>query len=238
VKIKALHPWNITRDEARRLQTRLAGKVLTSGKVKTPCIIAGADISMERHSPVAWAGVVLLDFPSLEIIDRFSLTGAIDFPYIPGLLSFREGPLLLRLFERVNPVPDVIFFDGQGIAHPRGLGLASHLGLFLDRPTIGCAKSRLIGHHEEPGMKKGSTSPLLGEGGEVLGMAVRTRDNTRPIFVSVGHKIDLESAVALTLASAPRFRIPEPTRQAHQLVNEQRLADKKRRGSGTPGLDQ
>jgi len=226
MNVRALHSWDITPQEARLLQTRLAGRVRRRGRMSDPRVVAGADISMEKHSPAAWAGVVLLEFPSLEVIGRFGLAGNIDFPYIPGLLSFREGPLLLRVFEKITPKPDVIFFDGQGVAHPRGLGLASHLGLFLDCPTLGCAKSRLTGHHAPPDSKKGSASPLLDDAGEVLGMALRTRDNTRPIFVSVGHRIDLETAVRLTLACAPRYRIPEPTRQAHNLVNELRTAAK------------
>lgn len=226
MNVHDLHSWNVSPAEARNLQIRFARRVREHGLVKGPRIVAGADISMERHSPVAWAGVVLLEFPSLAVIDRFSLTGAIDFPYIPGLLSFREGPLLLRLFERVTPAPDLIFFDGQGVAHPRRLGLASHLGLFLDCPTIGCAKSRLVGRHAPLPSAKGSASPLLDDAGDVLGMAVRSRDNTNPIYVSVGHRIDLETAVRLTLACAPRYRIPEPTRQAHHLVNEIRLASK------------
>ncbi|UCD11021.1 MAG: deoxyribonuclease V [Nitrospinaceae bacterium] len=225
MNVRALHDWNLSPAEALRLQERLARQVRTRGAVRSPRIIAGADISMERHSSAAWAGVVLLEFPSLAIIDRFSLTGVIDFPYIPGLLSFREGPLLLRLFEQIAPAPDVVFFDGQGIAHPRRLGLASHLGLFLDCPTIGCAKSRLVGRHEPTRPEKGSLAPLLDEEGGVLGMAVRTRANTKPVYISVGHRIDLDQAVCLTLACAPRYRIPEPTRQAHHLVNESRLAD-------------
>jgi deoxyribonuclease V len=222
MKIQNIHQWNVSTKEAPLLQKQLAAKVRLTGDNKRPKIVAGADISLNRNSNIGYAGVVLLEFPSLAVIQTFTLVDTITFPYVPGLLSFREGPILLELFRKVRPPPDLVFFDGHGYAHPRRLGLACHMGLFLDCPTIGCAKSKLIGNYAEPGKEKGDTSPLLDHSGETLGAVVRSRENCKPIFVSAGHKIGLETAVQRTLESTTRYRIPEPTRQAHILVNELR----------------
>lgn len=220
--IHNLHSWDISVREAPLLQKKLAGKVLLKGARTRPKIVAGADISTNKNSPHAYAGVVLLEFPSLDVLDTFTIEGEMTFPYIPGLLSFREAPILLELFRKVHPAPDLIFFDGQGVAHPRKLGLACHMGLFLDCPTIGCAKSRLVGEYEEPALEKGAFSWLYDKKGTVLGAAVRSRENCKPIFVSVGHKIDPGAAIQRTLACTSRYRIPEPTRLAHHLVNDMR----------------
>jgi len=222
VIIHNLHSWDISVREAPLLQKKLAGKVLLKGARTRPKIVAGADISTNKNSPHAYAGVVLLEFPSLDVLDTFTIEGEMTFPYIPGLLSFREAPILLELFRKVHPAPDLIFFDGQGVAHPRKLGLACHMGLFLDCPTIGCAKSRLVGEYEEPALEKGAFSWLYDKKGTVLGAAVRSRENCKPIFVSVGHKIDPGAAIQRTLACTSRYRIPEPTRLAHHLVNDMR----------------
>ncbi len=165
---------------------------------------------------------MLLRFPSLEVLAQFTHRGTVRFPYVPGLLSFREAPLLLDLFRQVKPAPDLVFFDGQGLAHPRKFGLACHLGLFLDRPSIGCAKSRLIGTFEEPGVPAGSHTPLVEADGTRLGAVVRTRERCKPVFVSIGHKIDLETAIRRTLECTAGYRIPEPTRLAHLLVTRMR----------------
>jgi len=222
MKVLDLHPWNVTPSEAVAIQKDLAGRVDRTHRLKKPKRIAGADISLTQSRGTAFAGVVVLDADTLEVLDEHTLQGTVDFPYIPGLLSFREAPLLLQLFARIEPAPDLIMLDGQGIAHPRGLGLASHLGLFLNRPTIGCAKSRLVGTHREPARSKGSHTPLKDDAGHTLGAALRTREGCKPIFVSVGHKIDLERAIEWVLRVSPRYRIPEPTRQAHNLVNRVR----------------
>jgi deoxyribonuclease V len=219
MKIHSRHSWKVTYPQAMAIQKRLAHRVDRKNCLQTPQWVAGADISLTRESPEAFAGIVVLDAHTLEIVEEYFMKGKIDFPYIPGLLSFREAPLLLNLFKKVSPAPQLVFFDGQGIAHPRRLGLASHMGLFLDCPTVGCAKSRLIGTHREPGLKKGCRTRLRDNEGQTIGSVVRTRENCKPVFISVGHQIDLETAVRWTLKCTTRYRIPEPTRLAHNRVN-------------------
>ena len=219
MKIHSHHSWKVTCPQATAIQKRLAHRVDRKNRLQTPQWVAGADISLTRESPEAFAGIVVLNARTLEIAGEYFIRGPIDFPYIPGLLSFREAPLLLKLFKKVSPAPQLVFFDGQGIAHPRRLGLASHMGLFLDCPTIGCAKSRLIGTHREPGVKKGCRARLRDDEGQTIGSVVRTRENCKPVFISVGHQIDLETAVRWTLKCTTRYRIPEPTRLAHNRVN-------------------
>jgi len=183
--------------------------------------IAGADISYARGSPLFYAAVVVFKYPSLEVQEVATHSETVTFPYIPGLLSFREGPALLGAFEKLSAVPDVVLFDGQGIAHPRGLGLASHLGLLLGLPSVGCGKTRLIGEYEEPGEEKGAVSPLFHEG-RTIGAVVRTRRGVKPVFVSPGHGMGFDRAVEIVLACCRSFRIPEPVRYAHGLVNRVR----------------
>jgi deoxyribonuclease V len=179
--------------------------------------VAGADVAFSKRDDLVFAAVVLMTWP--ECVTTATATAVREgaFPYVPGLLSFREGPAVLEAFGRLASDPDLVLFDGQGTAHPRRLGLAAHLGLLLDVPSIGCAKSRLCGQHEEPGRGRGSTAELT-DGGEVIGAAVRTRDGVRPLYVSPGHRMDLQSAVSFTLAACRGFRLPEPTRRAHALV--------------------
>jgi deoxyribonuclease V len=169
------------------------------------------------------AGVVVLSYPDLEVIDESLVDGEVTFPYVPGLLSFREGPLLERAFSRLREKPDLVFFDGQGIAHPRGLGIASHLGLRLGLSTVGCAKSRLWGEHlgELPD-GKGSWVPLQSRTGDTIGAVLRTRRGVKPVYISPGHLVNLKDAVRYTLAVSPRYRIPEPIRIAHNRTNEER----------------
>ncbi|HUT68422.1 MAG TPA: deoxyribonuclease V, partial [Dehalococcoidales bacterium] len=159
--------------------------------------------------------VVVLSYPEFELVETRIVTDRIEFPYVPGLLSFREAPLILAACEELTVTPDLLMVDGQGIAHPRRMGLASHLGLFLDIPTIGCAKSRLCGSHEEPGNEAGSYAELL-DNGEVIGAAVRTRTGVKPVYVSIGHKVDLSTAIRRVLECCRGYRLPEPTRLAHQ----------------------
>ena len=161
---------------------------------------------------------MLLDFPSLELLDYAVITAELRFPYVPGLLSFRECPPALAALRALPQRPDLLLCDGQGLAHPRRFGIACHLGVLLDIPAIGAAKSRLIGTHEEPHSERGSQAPLF-DGEERIGSVVRTRTNVHPIYVSVGHRVSLQTAVELTMNCAPRYRIPEPTRQAHKLAS-------------------
>ena len=191
--------------------------------------IAGIDCAFSKDGKKIIAAVVVLRLPDFDLTETVSAVRKVTFPYIPGLLSFREAPVCIAAVEKLKSKPDVFMIDGQGIAHPRRLGLAAHLGLFFDRPTIGCAKSRLIGAYEEPGLEKGAHSLLKGKRGklnsrsETIGAVLRTRTNVKPVFVSVGNKCLLKDAIEITLACAVKYRLPEPTRLAHQLVSKLRL---------------
>lgn len=212
------HEWDIAPREAVALQSRLASRIVLSD-AGTPRwrLVAGVDVGLRRG--VARAGVVVLSFPDLETVECIVAERPITFPYIPGLLSFREAPAILDGLSRLQSEPDVILFDGQGYAHPRRMGIATHVGILLDRPTVGCAKSRLYGTHEEPGPERGSYTPLRHDG-EVIGAVVRTRTRVKPVFVSVGHRMTLERAVELVLACGAGYRLPEPTRQAHRVASQ------------------
>lgn len=214
MKIEELHDWKMTTHEARQLQERLAVCVCRRNEVGSVRLVAGVDISGSDRSGVARAAVVVLGFPDLELVETRVIERTVEFPYVPGLLSFREAPLILEACRALARDPDLVMVDGQGLAHPRRIGLASHLGLFLDRPTIGCAKSRLCGTHGAVAPEPGAYAELE-DNGEVIGAAVRTRSNASPVYVSVGHKVDLESAIAWTLACCRGARLPEPTRLAH-----------------------
>ncbi|OHE82521.1 MAG: hypothetical protein A2107_05360 [Verrucomicrobia bacterium GWF2_62_7] len=230
-----LAPMRVSCREAVEMQQRLRGLVVASGVVRPPRLVAGVDVSYDfvptrfskgrKASELLYAAVVVLELPSLRVVESAGVVSRAEFPYVPGLLSFREIPPLLEAFRKLRVTPDAVLADGQGIAHPRRCGLASHLGLGLDLPTIGCAKSRLIGEYRKPGQRRGSASALR-DGGEIIGRVLRTRDSVAPVFVSVGHKISLDAAVALVLECAPRYRLPETTRQAHVLVNQLRSKGK------------
>lgn len=201
------------------LQRELARCVIADGAL--PCVrtVAGADLAFEEGGRGAVAGLIVYRMPDLHEIERVSVRAPVTYPYIPGLLSFREGPVLEKLFERVRTTPDVVLFDGQGMAHPRRLGIASHMGLILDCPTIGVAKSRLIGVHDEPGPNVGDWAGLVDEKtGDTIGAVVRTRANVKPIYVSIGHKISLPRAIEIVLMCLDRTRIPKPTRDADRWV--------------------
>lgn len=225
MRLQPLHTWDLDNASARALQKDLASRVVIDRPLGDWKTIAAADVSYDRGSPVLYAAVVVCHAETFELIERVGVAGPASFPYIPGLLSFREAPALLSAFERVSRRPDVVLCDGQGIAHPRRLGIASHLGLWLDLPTIGCAKSRLCGQFEEPGPLRGDRSPLV-DHGERIGSVVRTRDRIKPLFVSTGHLCDLDSAVAVILATARKYRLPAPARMAHDYVNLIRRAAK------------
>jgi len=214
VEVKKLHGWRVSTGEALDIQRRLAGQVVRSGEVMSPRFIAGVDISVSKGWGRSAAAAVVLSYPGLELAEVKIATGDLEFPYVPGLLSFRESPLTLQACGRLTVTPDLVLVDGHGIAHPRRLGLASHLGLFLDVPTIGCAKSRLCGSHQAPEAGPGSYAEVM-DNGEVIGTALRTRLGVKPVYVSVGHRIGLESAVHWVLACCRGYRLPEPLRLAH-----------------------
>ena len=226
MKAKNLHPWDVDYKAAVAIQADLRGKlVLSDDGPRNIRIVAGADISCTKGDDRVYAAVVLLDAATLEVVEEARYSCRIAFPYIPGLLSFREGPPMLRAFEKLRKRPDMVLFDGQGIAHPRGFGLAAHMGLILDIPAVGCAKTRLTGSFEEPGVRRGQHS-LLVHDGKRIGAVVRTKDRVKPVFVSQGHRVSLERAVEIVLQCTPRYRIPEPIRRAHILVNQMRVEGK------------
>ena len=224
MQIHSLHRWDLTAAEAVALQRELAGRVVSDAPLPPCTLIAGADVSYNKYSPTVFAGVVVLRLPELTVVEQRGASVECHFPYIPGLLSFREAPALLAAFAKVESSPDAVMLDGQGIAHPRRLGLASHVGLWLDRPCLGCAKSLYVGKFQEPGREAGAWSPLT-DHGAVVGRVVRTKTNVSPVFVSVGHRMDLDGATRLTLACRAGYRIPEPTRQAHLYVNALRRGE-------------
>jgi deoxyribonuclease V len=220
-----LHEWSLTPREAIELQKRLRERVRVVPLRKKVETVAGADISFNKFDPVVYAGVVVLRLPSLEVVEEVGVVSETKFPYVPGLLSFRESPSVLEAWAKLKTEPDAVMFDGQGIAHPRRVGIASHVGLIIKRPTFGCAKSVLVGRFEEPGEERGSWTPLVDKG-ETVGAAVRTKTRVQPIFVSPGHLIDLEGAIDLTLRCDGGYRQPEPTRRAHLLVNALRRGER------------
>ena len=217
MKFLNLHSWEVSPGEAIQLQKELKKKISLKKSFNNVKIVAGADISYYKNK--MFAGIVILKFPQLEIIEKKSSVSSANFPYISGLLTFREGPSLLEVFKKIKTTPDVILFDGQGIAHPRRMGIATHLGLFLDKPTIGCAKSRLSGKYTSVGEEKGDYA-LLKEGEEILGAVLRTRREVKPVFISPGHKIDLPNSIEIVLKCIIKYRLPLPVREAHIFVNQ------------------
>src|SRR5918998_2841781 len=220
-----LHEWDVTPREAVELQKRLRERVRVVPLKKKIETVAGADISFNKFDPVVYAGIVVLRLPSLEVVEEAGVVSETKFPYVPGLLSFRETPSVLEAWAKLKTEPDAVMFDGQGIAHPRRVGIASHVGLLIKRPTLGCAKSVLVGKYEDLGEERGSRAPLVDKG-ETVGAAVRTKTRVQPIYVSPGHLIDTDGAVSLTLRCDGRYRQPEPTRRAHLLVNALRRGER------------
>jgi len=221
MKVRRTHRFDVGYHEAVAIQEKLRREVVRTGLLKSVRLIAGADVSYAKKAVTMYAAVVVVEWPSGEVVEDVTAERKAEFPYIPGLLSFREAPALLEAFEKLRTRPDVVICDGQGVAHPRGFGIASHLGVLLDVPTVGCAKKRLVGEHDEPGREKGSRTPLTLDG-RTIGTVLRTRTNVKPVFVSVGHRIGLRSAVTVVLETAARYRLPEPTRLAHVLSNAAR----------------
>jgi deoxyribonuclease V len=219
--IRRLHAWNLAPQEAARLQTNLRARLVLAWDGRSVDAVAGVDVSLSEES--ARCAIVVLHFPDLTPLEAVTADAPLVFPYIPGLLAFREGPAVLRAWEKLKLKPDLLMFDGQGIAHPRGLGIASHMGLWLEHPTIGVAKSRLYGRHAEPGPKRGDFAELLGGDGHVIGSVLRTKDNVKPLFVSPGHLIDVQYATQFTLACDAGYRLPETTRWAHRVAGGESL---------------
>jgi deoxyribonuclease V len=229
MKASALHPWQVSTHEAIAIQKRLRTQVIAENTLGEVRYIAGADIATSKDSPKAYAGVVVLTYPALEVVEERGLEGEVTFPYIPGLLAFREGPLLSKVVEQLTTEPDVLVFDGQGLAHPRGMGIATHMGLVFDKPSIGCAKSLLFGRYQEPDQEKGAWTDLRDPQGGIIGAVLRSRPKTSPIFVSIGHRLDLPTATGLLMACTRGVRIPEPTRLAHNLVTQLRRSGGRQR---------
>jgi deoxyribonuclease V len=213
MKVKKSHDWDLKPSEARILQSNLAKRVIRKNTFSQIAYICGVDVNVVHG--IASAACVVMSLPELKIVDCAVEKTSVIYPYIPGLLSFREIPALIPVLERIKVEPDILIADGQGIAHPRRLGLASHLGLLCNRPSIGCAKSKLIGMYREPGNRKGAWK-ILKDGDEIIGAVLRTRAAVKPVFVSIGHGMTLESAIDLTLQCCTKYRLTDPIRRAHQ----------------------
>src|SRR5436190_21662032 len=216
----ALHEWNLQPEAAIALQRKLAAKIIRTDQLKGEVkLVAGVDMALNEEKNMAHAAVVLLSYPQMEVLERHIYEEPIRMPYIPGLLSFREIPCILGAFALLSQQPDLVMVDGQGIAHPRYLGIASHLGLWLDLPTIGCAKSILRGHHDPLSEEAGSWVPLKANK-EVIGAVVRTRARVKPMIISSGHRISLETSLRFVLDCCKGYRLPEPTRLADKLSKD------------------
>lgn len=213
-----LHSWNLEPAAARALQTELARKVVLRNEVGEVRRIGGVDVGFEDNGRVTRAALVVLSFPSLAVLERQLVRMPTTFPYVPGLLSFREMPAILQAYEQLVDKPDLLLCDGQGIAHPRRFGIACHLGVWLDVPTIGVAKKRLVGWHDEVADVKGATTALLDKG-QRIGTVLRSRVGVKPLYVSPGHRVNHEEAVSWVMRCLTRYRLPEPTRQAHKLAS-------------------
>lgn len=210
--------WPATPAEAIRLQNRLRHRVITADRLAVVTRVTGLDVGLNRAAGTMRAAVAVLNFPDLVPLEQATAELPATFPYVPGLLSFREIPALLEALERLSVMPDLLLCDGQGIAHPRRFGIASHLGVLLDIPSVGVAKSRLIGSHGPVPENKGAWCPLL-EGESVIGAVLRTRKGVQPLYVSIGHRISLPTAIRIVMACVTRTRLPETTRAAHRLAS-------------------
>lgn len=208
------HSWRVSAEEARQIQQRLSEKVLVTDDLNKIERIAGVGVVFSRKQDEVLVGCVSLSYPDLRIQETASHNQKIDFPYVPGLFAFSAGPAILSALKKIEK-PDLIIFPGRGIAHPRGLGLASHLGLLLDLPTIACSKTPLWRAYLEPSPQKGSHLFVKEKGQKLIGAVVRTREGKKPVFVTPGHRISVRTAVRIVLQSSPKYRIPEPLRQAH-----------------------
>lgn len=219
---QVIHPWEVAYKEALDIQRELRDRIVLKDDAIEIDLIAGADCSYSKKDRLMYGAICVLTYPEMELVEKVEVGDEVKFPYIPGLLSFREGPCLLKGFERLKSSPDLIIFDGQGIAHPFSLGIATHLGIVLDRPTIGCAKSRLIGRYKEPINERGAYSYLYGKKEKIFGVALRTRKDVKPVFVSPGFKIGFKKSIEIILSCCKGYRLPEPLRLAHISSNSKR----------------
>ena len=212
------HPWDVTPARARAIQEELRALVICEDQLPEVRFVAGVDVGFEQKNTITRAAVAVLSFPGLELVESSIARQATTFPYIPGLLSFREIPVVLEALDHIRQTPDLILCDGQGIAHPRHFGIACHLGVLTNIPSIGVAKSRLVGTHDEVPQNKGTYVPLMYHG-EQIGAVLRTRDGVKPLYISPGHKISLESSIHYVMQCLTRYRLPETTRWAHRLAS-------------------
>lgn len=226
VKVQPRHPWNIAAKEAIAIQEILRDEVLTSDNLGPLNRVAGVDVGFEKENTVTRAAVAVLSFPGLKLEDTAIIRMPTRFPYVPGLLSFREAPAVLKALEKLSVIPDLLLYDGQGIAHPRRFGIASHVGLLSGIPSIGVAKTRLVGEHGEVPNRRGAWQPLL-DRGETIGAVLRTKADVKPVYVSVGHRVSLETALRYVMACVTKYRLPETTRWAHRLASSPREEVKK-----------
>ena len=219
MRIVNLHSWKVTHQEARAIQERLKGEVITRDELATVHFIAGVDVGFECNGKVTRAAVAVLSFPEMILHEHAIARCPTQFPYVPGLLSFRETPAVLEALHKLNQPPDLILCDGHGLAHPRRFGLACHIGLLCSIPSIGVAKTRLAGVHAPVGPERGAWQSLT-EDGEVIGAVLRTRAGVKPVYVSIGHRVSLATAIDFVLRCSPRYRLPETTRLAHRLASQ------------------
>lgn len=221
--IMELHPWNLSPGEAAQVQKKLRERLILQWDGRPVAAIGGVDVSIKPET--ARAAIVVIRIPELTPVEAVTADAPLVFPYIPGLLAFREGPAVLAAWEMLDVKPDLLIFDGQGIAHPRGMGIASLMGLWLDRPTIGVAKSRLYGKHTEVGPGRGDRAELLDRQGNIIGTVLRTRERTNPLYISPGHRIDVQHATEFVLGCLTGYRLPEPTRWAHKIAGGSTLPE-------------
>ena len=221
VSQKMIHAWDLKPAEAAALQAKLARQVVRQSRIRPEDITRIAGIDAGYHKKMAYAAVVVLNLTDLKVLETATAARPISFPYVPGLLSFREAPAVLQALDKLKSAPDLLLIDGQGIAHPRRFGIASHIGLLTGIPSVGCAKTRLLGDYDEPQRERGSTA-YLKENGETLGAVVRTRTGVKPVFVSIGHLMDLNDSIRIVLKSCRGYRLPEPIRRADHLSRDQR----------------
>ena len=214
-EMNPLHSFNVSVEEAIQIQEALKDRIILEKTFSEVRTIGGGDVAYSKDGNLLFGAIVVLSFPDMEILDTATADGKTLFPYIPSLLSFREGPILIKTLQRLRLKPDMMIYDGHGIAHPRGMGLASHMGLWLDLPSIGCAKTPLLDEFISPGPSRGSFEWIRREGKKV-GTVLRTRENVKPLFISPGHRIDLSTSIQLILESCKGYRFPEPLRKAHQ----------------------
>jgi deoxyribonuclease V len=217
--MKPLHPWKVSIEKAIRIQENLKDRLILKKTFSSLKTIGGADVAYSINKNSFFGAIVVLSYPEMKLIDNATAQGKISFPYIPGLFSFREGPILVKVFQGLKVKPDLMIFEGHGIAHPGGLGLASHMGLWFNLPSIGCARTPLLKEFDSPALSRGSFEWIFLKGKKV-GAVVRTRQGVKPVFVSPGHRIDLMTSIRIVLATCQRYRIPEPLRKAHQISRE------------------